>query len=66
MLKAAETALRQLRRPEDVARARGTSISEVLPQAAYVEPVAEVVAPEPEAVSGEVAPNGESEADASS
>ena len=69
MLKAAETALRQLRRPEDVARARGKSISEVLPQAAYVEPVADVE-PEPEAVSEavseEVAPNGESEADASS
>jgi small subunit ribosomal protein S5 len=31
MLKAAETALRELRRPEAVARARGKSISEVLP-----------------------------------
>jgi small subunit ribosomal protein S5 len=31
MLKAAEQALRQLRRPEDVAKARGKSISEVLP-----------------------------------
>src|SRR5271170_6816967 len=31
MLKAAETALRELRRPEEVARARGKSISEVLP-----------------------------------
>jgi small subunit ribosomal protein S5 len=31
MLKAAETALRQLRRPEDVARARGKSIRDVLP-----------------------------------
>ena len=59
MLKAAETALRQLRRPEDVAKARGKSISEVLPQAAFV-------APEPEAVSEEVAGNGESETDASS
>jgi small subunit ribosomal protein S5 len=31
MLKAAETALRQLRRPEDVAKARGKTVSEVLP-----------------------------------
>jgi small subunit ribosomal protein S5 len=43
MLKAAESALRNLRRPEDVAKARGKSISEVLP---YKAPVAE----EPEAV----------------
>ena len=40
MLKAAESALRNLRRPEDVAKARGKSISEVLPYKA----------PEPEAV----------------
>jgi small subunit ribosomal protein S5 len=31
MLKAAEAALRQLRRPEEVAKARGKQISEVLP-----------------------------------
>ena len=31
MLKAAETALRQLRRPEEVARARGKTINDVLP-----------------------------------
>jgi hypothetical protein len=31
MLKAAEQALRQLRRPEEVAKARGLSISQVLP-----------------------------------
>ena len=37
MLKAAETALRQLRRPEDVARARGKSIRDVLPYRAPVE-----------------------------
>ena len=37
MLKAAETALRNLRRPEDVAKARGKSISEVLPYKAPVE-----------------------------
>jgi small subunit ribosomal protein S5 len=37
MLKAAETALRQLRRPEDVARARGKSIRDVLPYKAPVE-----------------------------
>jgi small subunit ribosomal protein S5 len=38
MLKAAETALRDLRRPEDVAKARGKSISDVLP---YREPPVE-------------------------
>ncbi len=37
MLKAAETALRNLRRPEDVAKARGKAISEVLPYKAPVE-----------------------------
>src|ERR671933_1916873 len=43
MLKAAEQALRQLRRPEDVAKARGKSISEVLPyRAAVAEPAEEV------------------------
>jgi small subunit ribosomal protein S5 len=36
MLKAAESALRHLRRPEDVARARGKAISEVLPYRAEV------------------------------
>jgi small subunit ribosomal protein S5 len=37
MLKAAENALRQLRRPEEVARARGKAISEVLPYRAESE-----------------------------
>ena len=46
MLKAAESALRNLRRPEDVAKARGKSISEVLP---YRHEVVE----EPEAVGAE-------------
>jgi small subunit ribosomal protein S5 len=41
MLKAAEVALRQLRRPEEVAKARGKSIRDVLP---YKAPVAEEVA----------------------
>jgi small subunit ribosomal protein S5 len=50
MLKAAEQALRQLRRPEDVAKARGKTISEVLPY-------------KPEAVE-EVSASGEVEADA--
>ncbi len=67
MLKAAEVALRQLRRPEDVARARGKSIDEVLP---YKHPVAvveavEVVPVEPVA-EVEVTTDGEAEADASS
>jgi hypothetical protein len=59
MLKAAETALRELRRPEDVAKARGKSISDVLRTrrrarggAAAEEPVAAAPPsrrPEPEA-----------------
>jgi small subunit ribosomal protein S5 len=55
MLKAAEAALRQLRRPEEVAKARGKSISEVLPYKAPAE--------EP-AAAGEVSAGGEAEADA--
>ena len=43
MLKAAEQALRQLRRPEEVAKARGKQISEVLPYKKPVEPEAEEV-----------------------
>ena len=54
MLKAAEQALRQLRRPEEVAKARGKQIHEVLP---YQRPVAVVE---------EVSTDGEAEADASS
>jgi small subunit ribosomal protein S5 len=71
MLKAAETALRQLRRPEDVARARGKSIRDVLPyrapveEEAAVEEVAPPVVEAPVAVE-EVASDGESEADAGS
>ena len=43
MLKAAEAALRQLRRPEDVAKARGKTISEVLPYRATDEPAEDAV-----------------------
>ena len=61
MLKAAESALRHLRRPEDVARARGKSISEVLPPAKVPargeEPAAATVAEE-------VRPGGEDQGDA--
>jgi small subunit ribosomal protein S5 len=53
MLKAAETALRQLRRPEDVAKARGKTISEVLPYRAPEE-------------TEEVTTGGQAEADAGS
>jgi small subunit ribosomal protein S5 len=70
MLKAAETALRQLRRPEDVARARGKSIRDVLPYKAPVEEDETVVASapteEPPIVAEEVTGDGESEADAGS
>jgi hypothetical protein len=64
MLKAAEQALRQLRRPEEVAKARGKQIHEVLPYKKPEEP-AEPQA-EPNAVAEEVATSGEAEADASS
>jgi small subunit ribosomal protein S5 len=70
MLKAAETALRQLRRPEDVARARGKSIRDVLPYKAPVEEDETVVASAPveapTVVAEEVTGDGESEADAGS
>ena len=56
MLKAAEQALRQLRRPEDVAKARGKQISEVLPYQAP--PVPE------ESPAEEVTTGAEAEADA--
>jgi small subunit ribosomal protein S5 len=54
MLKAAEVALKQLRRPEDVAKARGKSISDVLPYRA----------PAPAPVEEEVATDGEATPDA--
>jgi small subunit ribosomal protein S5 len=67
MLKAAETALRQLRRPEDVAKARGKSIRDVLPHqaAVAVEPEAEPAAASTSQAE-EVAGSGESEADTGS
>jgi len=59
MLKAAEVALRELRRPEDVAKARGLSIREVLPEkkADPDEPVAE--APAAPVAAEEVRTDGE-------
>jgi small subunit ribosomal protein S5 len=62
MLKAAEAALRQLRRPEDVAKARGKSISEVLPYKAPAPPAESAETAEPG--TGEVSAGGEVEADA--
>src|SRR4051794_17039688 len=70
MLKAAESALKQLRRPEDVAKARGKTISEVLPYRAPVEadepaeaeaaPATEpAAAPEPEAAAPATEPEPE-------
>jgi len=54
MLKAAEVALRNLRRPEEVAKARGKAISEVLPYRRPAEPSG----------AEEVSPDGEAAADA--
>ena len=68
MLKAAEAALRDLRRPEEVAAARGKSIRDVLPERAVVaeEEPAPVVEEEPaeEEVSEPEAANVEETADA--
>lgn len=64
MLKAAESALRHLRRPEDVAKARGKSISDVLPWKAETEsPVGDggPVERMPEAAGSEVAPMDDGE-----
>jgi len=67
MLKAAEVALKQLRRPEDVAKARGLPIRDVLPYKAPAEPeeapAAAVAATAPDART-EVTTDGEAEADA--
>ena len=63
MLKAAEVALRQLRRPEEVAKARGKQISEVLPYKPVEETPEEAPAPAP---AEEVTPVAEAEADAGS
>jgi small subunit ribosomal protein S5 len=63
MLKAAEQALRQLRRPEDVAKARGKTIAEVLPYKKTAEPTG---AAEPDNTVEAVVEDGEIEADASS
>jgi small subunit ribosomal protein S5 len=56
MAKATVVALRELRRPEDVARIRGKSISEVLPLPASAIGQSPYVAPEPVAVVVEEAP----------
>jgi len=74
MLKAAEAALRDLRRPEEVAKSRGKAVRDVLPEPAVTpeeetEPAAEPVAAEeepaePEEVSEAPAANEEAAADA--
>jgi small subunit ribosomal protein S5 len=66
MLKAAEQALRQLRRPEDVAKARGKTISEVLPykpetpEPDSAEPTQVPEVPQEVSASGEAAPDADS------
>ena len=55
MLKAAEQALRQLRRPEEVAKARGKQVSDVLPYRKPVEEETEA-APETAAAAPSAAP----------
>ena len=64
MLKAAEQALRQLRRPEEVAKARGKTISEVLPYRAPEETEDAAEAPAAPAAAEEVTTGGEAAPDA--
>jgi hypothetical protein len=53
MLKAAENALRELRRPEDVAKARGMAVRDVLPwKEAVAESAADEATPEAEETVG--------------
>jgi small subunit ribosomal protein S5 len=60
LCRAAETALRQLRRPEDIARLRGKRIREILPGAAGREMAAAAAAAEAEAaVAVAAVPSGE-------
>jgi small subunit ribosomal protein S5 len=66
MLKAAESALRQLRRPEDVARARGKSIGEVLPASARGSDGDRAEASAAKTASQEVSADAEDQADAGS
>ena len=66
MLKAAETALRQLRRPEDVAKARGKTISDVLPYKPVTQPDSPEANQVPESAPKEVTGDGEAEAEAGS
>jgi small subunit ribosomal protein S5 len=58
MARATVDALKQLRRPEDVARARGLSIDQVLPWKKPAEDEVEVETPAPVAVAPEEAPAG--------
>jgi small subunit ribosomal protein S5 len=64
MLKAAEQALRQLRRPEDVAKARGKTIAEVLPYKPQEVSDTLEVSDTSSALEEVSATNGEAEADA--
>ena len=63
MLKAAEAALRQLRRPEEVAKARGLTISQVLPYKAPAEDAEPAGTAKPDSTA-EVSADGEAKADA--
>ena len=65
LLKATVNALESLRRPEEVARIRGKTVSEVLPYQAPVVTAAEPEEPaEPASTAEEVSAGGETEADA--
>jgi small subunit ribosomal protein S5 len=67
MLKAAEVALKNLRRPEEVAKARGKAVSEVLPYRPAVEEVSDAgTVSDTSAAPEEVSAGGEAEADAGS
>jgi hypothetical protein len=64
MAKATVSALQQLRRPEEVARARGKTIAEILPHKPEPKEVAEPVAAAVPAAAAEPAAEAEAEAPA--
>jgi small subunit ribosomal protein S5 len=66
MLKAAEVALKNLRRPEEVAKARGKAVSDVLPYRAATEEASDTGTVSDTGSAEEVSAGGEAPADASS
>jgi hypothetical protein len=64
MLKAAEVALKNLRRPEEVAKARGKAVSDVLPYRPDTQEVSDTGTVSNTSAGEEVTTSGEAQADA--